>query len=112
MCDESGNPLDGDRYTWEENGGDVMSWLEGRMAALERRVGALERRQPAEQTAERKMVMLHWKGEALQGLNVTTMYVKPDAPAIAVRLLRARSAAWVDAEAAEGVIAEVLSWHS
>jgi hypothetical protein len=117
---ESGNLLDGDRYTWDENGRherDLRPYPERndeRVMALEQRVAALERQtlQRGEQPAGRKIVMLHWQGGELRRLNATVMHVKPDAPAIAVRMLRARSAAWVDAEAAEGVIAEVLTWQS
>lgn len=120
MLPESVNPLDGDRYTWEENGSqdrDLRPYPERndeRVRQLEQRIAALERQllQRGEQPAGRKIVMLHWKDGELRRLNATVMHVKPDSPAIAVRMLRARSAAWVDAEAAEGVIAEVLSWHS
>lgn len=59
-------------------------------------------------SVERKMVLLHSNGDQLVRQRVAAMHIKPDAPAIAVGLLRARSAVWVDAEAAEGVVREVL----
>jgi len=73
---------------------------------LRRRVERLE--QAVMGSAERKVVLLHWNGDELVRQRATAMHIKPDAPAIAVGLLRARSAVWVDAEAAEGVVCEVL----
>lgn len=73
---------------------------------LRRRVERLE--QAVMGSEERKVVLLHWNGDELVRQRATAMHIKADAPGVAVSLLRARSAVWVDAEAAEGVVCEVL----
>ena len=121
MIPDSENPLDGDRYDWPPlvpgdraatlNGvavlRDLRPWpvrFEEQMQALEERVRRLE----AERQPGRRIVMLYWRENGqLATMKATVMHIKPDAPAMAVQALRAGMAAWVDEEAASGVIAEV-----
>lgn len=128
MIPDSENPLDGDRYVWpsqvpsqlyvrwgnglglrvDETVRDLRPWpvrFEEQMKALEERVRRLEAGtgQPG-----RRIVMLYWReGGQLATMNATVMHIKPDAPAMAVKALKAGMAAWVDEECAAGVIAEV-----
>ena len=121
MIPESENPLDGDRYVWPLGAGDRVATLNGvetlrdlrpwpvrfeeQMKALEERVRRLE---AAAGQPGRRIVMLYWReGGQLATMNATVMHIKPDAPAMAVKALRAGMAAWVDEEAAGAVIAEV-----
>lgn len=123
MIPESENPLDGDRYVWPLGDGDRVATLNGvetlrdlrpwpvrfeeQMKALEERVRRLEEAigQPG-----RRVVMLYWReGGQLATMNATVMHIKPDAPALAVKALRAGMAAWVDEEAAGAVVAEVVN---
>lgn len=123
MIPDSENPLDGDRYVWPLGDGDRAATLNGvgtqrdlrpwpvrfeeQMKALEERVRRLEAGtgQPG-----RRIVMLYWReGGQLATMNATVMHIKPDAPALAVKALRAGMAAWVDEEAAGAVVAEVVN---
>lgn len=123
MIPESENPLDGDRYVWPlfvENGAlgpsvaeslrDLRPWpvrFEERLAALEERVRRLE---AAAGQPGRRIVMLYWREDGqLATMRATVVHVKPDAPAVAVGLLRSGQAAWVEEEAAEGVVREVTN---
>ena len=103
---------DGDRAATLNGVGtqrDLRPWpvrFEEQMKALEERVRRLEAGtgQPG-----RRIVMLYWReGGQLATMNATVMHIKPDAPALAVKALRAGMAAWVD-EAAGAVVAEVVN---
>jgi len=89
---------------------DLRPWpvrFEEQLAALEERVRRLEATagQPG-----RRVVMLYWREDGqLATMKATVVHVKPDAPALAVALLRSGQAAWVDEEAAEGVVREVTN---
>lgn len=122
MIPDSENPLDGDRYDWPPlvagdraatvNGVEVLRDLrpwpvrfEEQMRALDERVRRLEE---AAGQPGRRIVMLYWReNDQLATMKATVMHIKPDAPAVAVKSLRAGMAAWVDEECAAAVVAEV-----
>ncbi len=79
--------------------------IEEQMRALDERVRRLEE---AAGQPGRRIVMLYWRdGGQLATMKATVMHIKPDAPAVAVKALRAGMAAWVDEECAAAVVAEV-----
>ena len=84
---------------WPERTNRKIAELEARLERVEAEIVG---------KPDRAVVMLYWANGLLVRKTVHTMFVKPDAPEAAVRLLRESKAAWVDAEAAQGVCAAVL----
>jgi hypothetical protein len=91
---------------WPERAQREIDALTTTVAGLVRRVERIE--QAVLGSVERRVVLLRWREGVLVRQRAAAMHIKPDAPAVAVGLLRAGSAAWVDEEAAEGVVREVL----